>query len=99
MSIGISFKLLLLEKMWPALLHPLAQVPLLWNRSVEAASSKVLLLSSELGVGPAAVVALLMAQPPLAAINLPGLVADKMSGLATALGVTDQQVRRGGGGD
>ena len=49
-------------------------------------------LSSELSVPPAAVVALLMAQPALAAINIPGLVGDKVATLATALGVTDQQV-------
>lgn len=69
------------------------QVPLLWNRSPEAAAAKLSSLAAALGVDTAAAAALYMAVPSLASINMPGVVRDRVDALSDALGVTCAQVR------
>jgi hypothetical protein len=71
------------------------QVPLLWNRSPEAAAAKLSSVASALGVAVPAAAVLYMAVPALAAINMPGVVRDRVDGLSDALGVTVAQVGLG----
>jgi hypothetical protein len=76
---------------WHDLLLPL-QVPLLWNRSPEAAAAKLNGIAKELGVEGAAAAALLMGAPALASINMPGVVRDRVEAVSDALGVSTAQV-------
>jgi hypothetical protein len=69
------------------------QVPLLWNRSPEAAAAKLNGIAKELGVEGAAAAALLMGAPALASINMPGVVRDRVEAVSDALGVSTAQVR------
>jgi hypothetical protein len=70
-------------------------VPLLWNRSPEAAAAKVSAVAAAVGVDAAAAAALYVAVPALASINLPGVVRDRVGAVSDALGVTCAQVRLG----
>jgi hypothetical protein len=70
------------------------QVPLLWNRSPEAAAAKLNGIAKELGVEGAAAAALLMGAPALASINMPGVVRDRVEAVSDALGVSTAQVGR-----
>lgn len=63
------------------------QVPLLWNRSPEAAAAKLSSVANALGVDVPAAAALYMAVPALASINMPGVVKDRVDLLSDALGV------------
>lgn len=72
--------------------YPLPQVPLLWNRSAEAAAAKVSSVASALGIDVPAAAALYMAVPALASINMPGVVRDRVEALSDALGVPCAQV-------
>lgn len=68
------------------------QVPLLWNRSPEAAAAKLNAIAKELGIEGTAAAALLMGQPTLAAVNMPGVVRDRVEAVSDALGVSTAQV-------
>ena len=68
-------------------------MPLLWNRSAEAAAAKLSSVATALGVGLPAAAALYMAVPALASINMPGVVRDRVEGLSDALGVPCAKVR------
>lgn len=68
------------------------QVPLLWNRSPEAAAAKLSSVAVALGVALPSAAALYMAVPALASINMPGVVRDRVDGLSDALGVTCAKV-------
>jgi hypothetical protein len=70
-----------------------SQVPLLWNRSPEAAAAKLNGIAKELGIEGAAAAALLMGAPALASINMPGVVRDRVEAVSDALGVSTAQVR------
>jgi hypothetical protein len=72
------------------------QVPLLWNRSPEAAAAKLSSVASALGVDAPAAAGLYMAVPTLASINMPGVVRDRVEAVSDALGVTCAKVREGG---
>lgn len=71
----------------------ITQVPQLWNRSPEAAAAKLSDIASALGIQPAAAAALLMSQPTLASINMPGVVRDRVEAVSDAVGVSIAQVR------
>ena len=68
------------------------QVPLLWNRSAEAAAAKVSAVATALGIDVPAAAGLYMAVPALASINMPGVVRDRVEALSDSLGVTCAQV-------
>jgi hypothetical protein len=70
----------------------LLQVPQLWNRSPEAAAAKLSGISKAVGIDAAAAAALLMSAPTLAAVNMPGVVRDRVEALSDALGVSIAQV-------
>lgn len=65
-----------------------AKAPSLWNRSAEAAAQKVNALASELRTDTSVAANLLIAQPQLAVINIPGVVAERIDALAAALKVS-----------
>lgn len=82
-----------LELDLPTTARMVSRVPLLWNRSPEAAAAKVRGVADALGVGAGAAAALFVAVPALASINLPGVVRDRVDAVSDALGVTCAKVR------
>lgn len=71
---------------------PILQVPSLWNRSPQAAAEKVSSLANELGVNLGAAAGLMIAQPSLGGINVPGVVKDRVERLSATLDVSDAKV-------